>query len=82
MGNKAKLITLGKKPDKTLKQASRMQPGSSQMANKALGHILKQRRDLRGVADNIIETQIKNISLPGIFPQTNLGYNSKRQPVF
>jgi uncharacterized protein (DUF1501 family) len=73
IGNKAKLITLGKKPDKTLKQASRIQPGSSQTVNKALGHILKQRRDLRGASDNIIETQIKNISLPGVFPQTNLG---------
>jgi uncharacterized protein (DUF1501 family) len=73
IGNKAKLITLGKKPDKTLKQASRIRPGKSQTANKALGHILKQRRDLRGAADNIIETQIKNIILPDVFPQTDLG---------
>jgi uncharacterized protein (DUF1501 family) len=37
-----------------------------------LGHILKQRRDLRGAADNIIDTHIKNISLPSVFPKTNL----------
>ncbi len=73
IGNKAKLITLGKKPDNTLTQASRIRPGKSQMANKALDHILKQRRDLRGAADNIIEKQLKNISLDGVFPQSSLG---------
>ena len=73
IGNKAKLITLGKKPDTTLKQASRIRPGKSQMANKALGHILKQRRDLRGAADNIIQKQIKNINLGDSFPKTKLG---------
>ena len=73
IGNGAKLITLGKKPDKTLKQASRIRPGKSAMANKALGHILKQRRDLRGAADNIVEKQIKNIDLSGVFAKTNLG---------
>ena len=73
IGNKAKLITLGKKPDRTLNKASKIWPGISQTTNKALGHILKQRSDLRGAADNIIKKQIKNISLSSIFPQTNLG---------
>jgi uncharacterized protein (DUF1501 family) len=73
IGNKAKLITLGKKPDSTLNKASKILPGNSQTTNKALGHILKQRSDLRGAADNIIKKQIKNISLSSIFPQTNLG---------
>jgi uncharacterized protein (DUF1501 family) len=73
IGNKAKLITLGKKPDNTLNKASKILPGNSQTTNTALGHILKQRRDLRGAADNIIKKQIKNISLLSIFPQTNLG---------
>jgi uncharacterized protein (DUF1501 family) len=35
IGNKAKLITLGKKPDKTLKQASRIRPGSLKQQTKA-----------------------------------------------
>ena len=73
LGNKAKLITLGTKPDTTLKQASRIQPGNSQMENSALSHILKQRRDLRGAADNIIQKQMKNIRLDGVFPQSKLG---------
>ena len=73
IGNKAKLITLGKKPDNTLNKASKILPGNSQTTNKALGHILKQRSDLRGAADNIIKKQIKNVSLSSIFPQTNLG---------
>ena len=73
IGNKAKLITLGKKPDNTLKQASQIRPGKSQMVNKALAHILKQRRDLKGAADNIIEKQIKNINLDEVFPQSGLG---------
>ena len=73
IGNKAKLITLGKKPDSTLNKASKILPGNSQTTNKALGHILKQRSDLRGAADNIIKKQIKNVSLSSIFPQTNLG---------
>ena len=73
IGNKAKLITLGKKPDKTLKHASQIQPGRSQTANKALGHIIKQRRDLKKASNNIIKTQIKNIGLPNVFSQTDLG---------
>ena len=73
IGNKAKLITLGKKPYSTLNKASKILPGNSQTPNKALGHILKQRSDLRGAADNIIKKQIKNVSLSSIFPQTNLG---------
>ena len=64
IGNNAKLIALGKKPDKTLNQASRIRPGKSTMTNEALAHILKQRRDLRGAADNIVEN---------IFSDTKLG---------
>jgi len=72
-GGKSRIITLEKKPDKLLRQAGRVQPGNDPMSNNVMSHILKQRRDLRGAADNIIAKQIENVSFGGTFSATKLG---------
>ncbi|MFP6712081.1 MAG: DUF1501 domain-containing protein, partial [Rhodospirillales bacterium] len=73
-GGKSRIITLEKKPEKLLKQAGRIQPGTSPMSSSAMAHILKQRRDLRSAADNIIAKKIENVNLAGEFSATKLGF--------
>jgi uncharacterized protein (DUF1501 family) len=72
-GDRTKVVTLIRKPEKFLKLASRIQPGNARMANPALAHIVKQRRDLRGAADNIVAKQIENVNVSGAFFDTKLG---------
>ncbi|MBT5939382.1 MAG: DUF1501 domain-containing protein [Rhodospirillaceae bacterium] len=72
-GNKNKVVTLARKPDKILRQAGRIQLSDAEMNEGALGHILKQRRDLRSAADTIIAQQIGQVELTGFFSGSRLG---------
>ncbi|MDP7425047.1 MAG: DUF1501 domain-containing protein, partial [Rhodospirillales bacterium] len=72
-GGKFRVITLEKRLDKLLRQAGRIQPGDAPMASSAMTHILKQRRDLRGAADNIIAKQIEKVDFSADFSSSKLG---------
>jgi uncharacterized protein (DUF1501 family) len=72
-GEKTKVVTLEKNPEKFLRQAGRIKPGNSQTGNSALTHILKQRRDLKSAADNMIAKQIRTVDLGHGFSESKIG---------
>ncbi len=72
-GGNTRSISLQKRPERILKQASRLYPGRAAGVNDMMAHIIKQRRDLRSAAENIIAKQIEAVQVQGHFPETALG---------
>jgi len=72
-GNDARLISFGSKPEKILSQAGKLKLGETSTGNPALKHLLKVRGDLKSAAEHIIERKIADVTVPGKFPETNLG---------
>ena len=72
-GRNTRAISLQKRPEKILQQASQLRPGRADARNPMMTHILKQRRDLRSAAEKIIAKRIEAVQVRGQFPATPLG---------